>query len=166
MSPPKTFSPAPGEGVFRLRIPSIDLEHMVVEGVGTEELQKGPGHYPACGPGFGRPLCTDFDEIWPGEKGRVVVSGHRTTYGSPFWDLDKLESGDEIMIETRWSDQPIVYEVSETKIVSPNSPIVVIPSDRAELALTTCNPKFSAEQRLVVFAEMQTATADVNGGRV
>lgn len=94
--PPSSFRPDPGRPGFRLKIPAIDVSQIVVDGVGTEELRKSPGHYPSCRPGFEQPLCTDFREAWPGEKRRVIVSGHRTTYGAPFWDLDKLKTGDRI----------------------------------------------------------------------
>lgn len=149
---PSDFQPRPGEPVFRMRIPKIDFRKMVVEGVETEDLRRGPGHYPKCRPGFDRPLCTEFDEIWPGERGRVVVSGHRTTYGAPFWDLNKLQEGDEIITETKWGS--FTYEVTSTETVSPGSLGIVIPSDNPEIVLTTCNPRFSAAERLIVFAEM------------
>jgi hypothetical protein len=71
---PESYQPGPGEPAFRLRIPKLDKSYVVVEGVGTEDLKKGPGHYPSCRPEFGRPLCTEFEEIWPGEEGRVIVS--------------------------------------------------------------------------------------------
>lgn len=152
--PPKGFEPGPGVPVFRLRIPTIGLNKIVVEGVGVDELRLGPGHYPKCRPGFEAPLCTPFQEVWPGEKGRVIVSGHRTTYGQPFWDLDKLRRGDEIRVDTKWGD--FVYIVRDIEIVAPDSRAIVIQNDRAELVLTTCNPKFSAAERLIVFASMET----------
>ncbi len=153
--PPKGFSPGPGSPVFNLVIPAIDVDQMVVEGVGIEELKKGPGHYPKCRVGFVKPLCTEFEEMWPGEKGRVIVSGHRTTYGQPFWDLDKLRAGDEIVTKTKWGD--FTYRVTKREIVPPDSLAIAVPSDRAEIVLTTCNPKFSAAQRLIVFARMVEA---------
>ena len=149
---PDDYNPGPGEAVFRLRIPQIDVDQMVVEGVGVEELKKGPGHYPSCRSGFQRPLCTEFEEMWPGEKGRVIVSGHRTTYGAPLFNLDRLERGDEVITETRWGE--FTYEVTRSEIVQPDSLAIAVQSDRAEIVLTTCNPKFSAAQRLVVFAEL------------
>ena len=152
--PPEDFAPEPGEPVFRLRIPALDLRTVVVEGVGTEELRLGPGHYPECRSGFPPPLCMEFDSPWPGETGRVIVSGHRTTYGQPFWDLDKLRRGDEIEAVTRWGT--FTYEVTSKQIVSPTDATVVRPSDIAEVVLTTCNPRFSAAERLIVYAEMQT----------
>lgn len=153
--PPRRFAPGPGDPVFRLRAPSIGLDHIVVEGVGAEQLELGPGHYPSCGRGFARPLCTDLDEVWPGEQGRVIVSGHRTTYGAPFWDLDKLEKGDVVLTQTRWGS--FTYRVSGKEIVAPDSLDIANPeaTDGYEIAFTTCNPKFSAAQRLIVFAEME-----------
>lgn len=147
--PPASYRPGPGDPVFELDIPKIDVSSVVVEGVGTEELRKGPGHYPSCRPGFSRPYCTEFEEAWPGERGRVIVSGHRTTYGHPFFDLDKLRIGDEIITTTRWGT--FTYEVTKREIVRPDSLAIAIQSDAAEIVLTTCNPKYSAAERLIVF---------------
>jgi sortase A len=156
--PPKSFDPGPGDPVFRLEIPAIDLSRMVVEGVGTEELKLGPGHYPQCGGGFTKPYCTKLPAVWPGQPGRVIVSGHRTTYDAPFWALDRLEEGDEVITETRWGD--FSYEVSGTEIVPPDSRDIANPAatEGRELVLTTCNPRFSAAQRLIVFAEIKEAS--------
>lgn len=151
---PADFLPEPGAPVFRLIIPTLDVDYVVVEGVGIEELRLGPGHYPSCRSGFRDPLCTDFPATWPGESGRVIVSGHRTTYGAPFYDLDRLEPGDEIIIEAKWGSGRFVYEVTDDRIVSPHSSEVVTPGVEPELVLTTCNPKFSAAERLVVFSRL------------
>ena len=158
-SPPDDYDPDPGDPVFRISIPKIHLNgdkgFMVVEGVGEEELKKGPGHYPACGPKFDQPLCTTFPEVWPGEKGRVVVSGHRTTYLHPFFHIDQLKRGDEIQIDTKWGD--FTYEVIEQRAVLPDDPNIIIQKDdAAELVLTTCNPPYSASQRLITYARMVT----------
>ncbi|MDQ4058034.1 MAG: sortase [Actinomycetota bacterium] len=153
---PDSFRPGPGDPVFRMTIPRMDFRQVVVEGVDTDELKKGPGHYPDCREGFTKPLCTDAKEVWPGERGRAIVSGHRTTYGAPFWDLDRLREGDEISLETRWGD--FTYEVTGTEVVLPNAKDIATPDTRRpELVLTTCNPRFSASERLVVFAEMEAA---------
>jgi sortase A len=151
--PPPDYNPRPGQPVFLLRIPTIDVNQVVVEGVGTEDLRKGPGHYPSCRGEFTKPLCTEFPEAWPGERGRVIVSGHRTTYGAPFWDLNRLKTADRIHIETKWGD--FTYEVTKKDLVRPDSPAVVIQElEERELALTTCNPRFSAAQRLIVYATL------------
>jgi sortase A len=154
--PPAGFRPGSGEPVFRIKFPVIDLSQIVVEGVGTEELRKGPGHYPSCRPGFEETPCTEFKEAWPGQDRRVIVSGHRTTYGAPFWDLDKLERGDRIVTETKWGI--FTYTVTGQRIVEPDARDIVIPGSIGELVLTTCNPKFSAAERLIVFAELKNTS--------
>ena len=156
---PESYQPGAGKHAFRMEIPAIDFDQIVVEGVGTDELKKGPGHYPDCRPGFEKPLCTPFEEVWPGEEGRVIVSGHRTTFGAPFYDIDKLKRGDRIVTETKWGEY--TYEVTIKTIVEPDSPLVVIDtrqddSREPELVLTTCNPRFSAAERLIVYAELST----------
>ncbi|MGH2752471.1 MAG: sortase [Actinomycetota bacterium] len=148
-----SFEPGPGDPVFRIVIPKIGVRNMVVEGVETEHLRKGPGHYPDCRAGFSKPLCTTKDEVWPGEVGRVIISGHRTTYGAPFERVDRLRPGDEIRLEAKWGD--FTYEVTTSEIVLPNAQDIATPvSDRPELVLTTCHPRFSAAQRLIVSAEL------------
>lgn len=152
--PPRSFKPGPGDPVFKMSLPTIDkIGLTVVEGVDSDALAAGPGHYPSCRSGFSKPLCTEGDEVWPGEVGRTIVSGHRTTHAAPFWDLDKMERGDDISFETKWGD--FTYEVTRTVVVPADSLEIANPaSNKAELALTTCNPRFSAAERLVVFAEM------------
>lgn len=158
LGPPDGYAPGPGEPVFRLRIPKrgVNIDEMVVEGVDVEHLRTGPGHYPSCRRGFKRPLCTEWDAAFPGEAGRVIVSGHRTTYGAPFWGIDKLRPGDEIRVTARWGE--FVYEVTEQRIVKPDSLAIAVQSDEAELVLTTCHPRFSAAQRLIVFSKLKEAT--------
>src|SRR5688572_22535163 len=55
----------------------------VVQGVTLTDLQRGPGHYPGT--------------AMPGDKGNFAVAGHRTTYGAPFFHLDQLRKGDEVV---------------------------------------------------------------------
>ena len=148
--PPDDFAPRVGRPVFRLRIPAIGVNEIAVEGVATEQLDVGPGHYPTCRKGVDKTLCTPWDSAWPGEDGRVVVSGHRTTHGAVFWDLDKLKPGQKIITETKWGT--FTYEIDRTRIVPESSRQIVVPGNRAEIVLTTCHPKFSAAQRLIIIA--------------
>lgn len=128
-----------GESFAFLTIPKIGIEGLVVyEGVDTETLKKGPGHMSRT------PL--------PGQPGNAVISGHRTTHGRPFFDVDMLEPGDRIEMET--SSGLHVYEVRELQIVAPTDVWVTDPRPGAWLTMTTCNPKYSARERLIVFAEM------------
>jgi sortase A len=128
-----------GEPFGFMTIPSIELTDVAVfEGVDRETLQSGPGHVRAS------PL--------PGQPGNAVMSGHRTTYGRPFFDFDLLELGDEIEVETAIGTH--LYAVREVIVVEASDVWVADPKPGGWLTLTTCEPKFSARQRLVVFAEM------------
>jgi sortase A len=140
-------APVPGDAVALLRIPELGLEKAVVEGVGVPDLKKGPGHYP--------------DTPMPGEKGNAAIAGHRTTYGAPFGDLDKLSRGDPILVTTHTGNYR--YEVDHLRVVDPSEAWVLDDAGDDRLTLTTCNPKFSAAQRLIVVAKLTsqgtTATA-------
>jgi sortase A len=132
--PPAT--PAEGDWVGTIEIPRIGINKVFVEGTGREDLKKGPGHYP------GTPL--------PGQMGNAAIAGHRTTYGHPFFDLDQLGPGDKIV--TTSVAGRYTYQVRDTLIVKPEDTYVVDNTPDAELTLTTCNPKYSARERLVVKA--------------
>jgi sortase A len=90
-----------------------------------------------------------------------VLSGHRTTYGAPFGNVDRLAPGDVIDIQVRF--RTYHYRVTGSRIVKPDQSSVLLPvPDRPGvrptarlLTVTTCNPRFSAAQRLIVFAEMK-----------
>ncbi len=138
----KVESPPDDGAAFALiRIPKIDRLQdgwNVVEGVSTQNLKNGAGHMP--------------DTALPGQPGNAVISGHRTTYGEPFRELDALDPGDRIEVDTALGTH--IYVVRETRIVAPTDVWVADPREGAWLTLTTCHPKLSARQRLVVFAEL------------
>lgn len=128
-----------GEPVAQLRIPSIDLDWTVVEGVGVADLKKGPGHFPET------PL--------PGQLGNAAIAGHRTTYGAPFFDLDKLKVGDTIEVGTLAG--LYTYRVTGTTVVNPDQYAAVIPTvdpSIATLTLATCTPAYTARDRLIITA--------------
>jgi sortase A len=127
-----------GEPLGLITIEKIGLEAVVFEGVDRETLKEGPGHMPWT------PV--------PGQPGNAVISGHRTTYGRPFYDLDQLVPGDRIAVETAVGVS--VYEVRTIEIVLPTDVYVTEPIPGAWLTLTTCHPRFSARERLIVQAEM------------
>ncbi len=129
---------ADGDVIALLRIPKLEIEQAVFQGTDTEILKQGPG----------RLAGTAF----PGQPGNSVLSGHRTTYGAPFFALDDLVAGDEILVETAVGIH--TYLVRELVIVSPFDVWVAEHREGAWLTLTTCNPIGSARERLVVFAEM------------
>lgn len=160
LTPPAAIQPLAyprlGSGFAIVRVPRLGRhwKYVIVEGTGTEQLKKGPGHYPGT--------------ALPGEVGNFAVAGHRTTYLAPFYNLDRVHAGNRIYIETRsaW----FVYRVQRIpgttakaqEIVSPSDVQVAYPvPDQPDPALqptlrvltfTTCNPRYSAEQRLVIHA--------------
>jgi sortase A len=152
--PAKPASPLPlGSPLFTIKIPKIALETAVVEGVGREQLKKGPGHFPSCSQ---VPAGEDTDcvqqTVYPGEHGNVAISGHRTTYGAPFFNLQQLEQGDIIDIIS--GPARYRYRVRGQQVVDPTTGYnVVLDHGHDELTLTTCNPRFSASQRLIISAD-------------
>jgi sortase A len=128
---------AVGDSLTRIKIPAIDVDMVVVEGTTDSALQAGAGHYPNT------PL--------PCEGGNVAIAGHRTTYGKPFANLDKLQPGDTVELDT-----PIggcVYQVAKDPfVVEPTDISVLAATPARTLTLTTCTPKGSAAQRLVIQA--------------
>ncbi len=126
-----------GDVMARLQIPAIDQDVYVVPGVRLTDLKDGPGHYP--------------DTPLPGQLGNASIAGHRTTYGAPFFDVDQLRPGDEIIVTMITGDR-FVYLVTGTEIVSAADYWVVTTGnpDIAELTLTSCDPKYTARDRIVV----------------
>jgi sortase A len=115
--------------------------YVVVEGEDTDSLRKGPGHYPR----------TD----WPGQGKTVAVAGHRTTYGAPFRTIDKLDRGDEVVMEMPYGR--FTYRVEKRQIVKPSATWVIRDVGRERLVLSACHPLYSAAERVIVFARLQSA---------
>tara|TARA_Y100000816_G_C26099782_1_gene582624 strand:+ start:1 stop:1530 length:1530 start_codon:yes stop_codon:yes gene_type:complete len=118
-----------------LEIPNTNISQYVVSGTDDQSLQFGPGHY----------LGTSL----PGSGGNVGIAGHRTTYGAPFSRLDSVQIGDEMYLTV--GSNKYHYVVDEIEIVDPVTGEYVL-YDRGDdrLTLTTCHPRYSARQRLVV----------------
>ncbi len=137
-----------GKAFAILRIPRFgaDFARPVLEGIDRETLTKGIGHYP--------------DTAMPGLVGNFAVAGHRTTYGRPLHNIDKLRQGDVIVVETKANY--VVYAVARHVIVTPDHVEVIAPVPQrpgvrpteAWMTMTACEPKYSALYRYVVFAEL------------
>ncbi len=138
----------------RIEIDSIGVDWYYVEGVTRDALRKGPGHYP--------------DTPYPGQAGNAAIAGHRTTYGSPFASIDRIEPGDSIKITTAQGEfyyEVLPYDDGEGNevghlIVSPTDVEVVEDQGDNRITLTACHPKFSARQRIIVSAKLVSAPGD------
>ena len=140
-----------GQGLTRLEIPKLNVKVLVVEGTTPAALKAGAGHYQQT------PL--------PGEAGNVAIAGHRTTYGRPFNRLDEMRAGDIVYLDTPFSrfEYKVVPsfdgKANPHAVLPTDYHVVARPKDRNAhwLTLTTCHPKGSARERLVLRLEL-TAT--------
>jgi sortase A len=130
-----------GQAIGRLRIPHIHANFVMVEGTDAAALRKGPGHY--------------SDTPMPGMPGTVAVAGHRTTYLAPFNKLDKLRKGDEVRLEMPYAT--VTYRVERRRIVKPTAVWVTRGVGYNRLVMTACHPKYSAAERIAVFARQVSA---------
>ena len=123
-----------------MEIASINLNQFIVSGTDEQSLEFGPGHY--------------MQTALPGTGGNVGIAGHRTTYGAPFENLDKLNIGDEVSVTI--GNNKFIYSVTELKVVDAiGEEYVLLDQGDSRLTLTTCHPKYSAKERLVVTAELK-----------
>jgi sortase A len=127
-----------GEAIGRIDLPTLDRDYAMVEGTGEGPLRKGPGHY--------------VETPLPGQHGTFGVAGHRTTYLAPFRYVDQLEAGEPIIAEMPYGT--FTYRVEKTLIVEPEEVWVKNPVSHDRIVLTACHPPFSAEERIVVFGEL------------
>ena len=140
VTPPK---PLPGDAIARIAIPRLKQEWIVVEGTAPGDIATAPGHY-------------EFSQM-PGQAGNFAVAGHREP--GIFWDLDKVKTGDQIVVESRKGT--FTYVVTRNFITSPQSWPEVnkyppgFNRGTKILTLTTCNPKWDNYERLVIHAVIQ-----------
>ena len=125
--------------VGRLTILSANINHYVVFGATSNKLEYGPGYI----------LGTSL----PGSGGNFAIAGHRTTYGAPFGNLDRVKIGETIIFQTNTNQYK--YKIVDLKIVSPDDNYVLDNYGDDRITLTTCHPKFSAKQRLVVVGQLE-----------
>ncbi|HEU4798860.1 MAG TPA: sortase [bacterium] len=128
---------------FLLSIPKIKLRWMIHEGTTIRHLRRtGAGHIPRT--------------ALPGQRGVVGIAGHRTTYGAPFFKLNRVGIGDDVILQTRGGT--FVYRVYKVRTVKPSKVEVLKPMPGQRLlVLSTCTPPYSAKFRLVVFAKLVPA---------
>lgn len=164
-----------GTGVANIYLPRLgrDYHWTIVQGTGQDELAKGPGHY--------------VQTAMPGEIGNFGVAGHRVGKGEPFLNIDKLRTGDAIVVETKsyWWVYRVLgsptgadpqgklatvdvkggsVQVPGREIVDPSAGRVLQPvpnnADKtpaeALITLTTCHPKFTAAQRMIIHGSLDS----------
>jgi sortase A len=133
-------TPAYGESLALLEIPTLGLIQVVAEGTRPSDLVSGPGHLRSS--------------AGPGEIGNVVIMGRRTAFGGPFADLGELRKGDEVVLTTERGR--FVYEMVATVRVEPGDVDGVTATQDARLTLITADPPLQATRRLVAVAALTT----------
>lgn len=129
---------APGEVVGGIIVPRVGLDSAVVEMADvddTENLDRGPAHIKGT--------------ALPGREGNCVIAGHRATHGRPFYGLDSLAPGDEIVLVDS-AGRRARYAVTRVLITGPDDVSVLAPTREPTVTLISCHPVFSTKQRLVV----------------
>ncbi|MEU6256573.1 class E sortase [Streptomyces sp. NPDC047043] len=144
----------PGQGFAILHIPKLDVVVPIAEGVSNKKvLDKGMvGHYSEG----------KLKTAMPGAKtGNFALAGHRNTHGEPFRYINRLQKGDEVVVETQ--DKYYVYKMTSTlPVTSPSNTSVIGPVPPQSgftkpgryITLTTCTPEFTSKYRLIVWGKM------------
>lgn len=137
----------PGEAWGLLYIPRFGADYTVpvLDGTGPEIDSAVLGRY-------------DNSPV-PGAEGNLALAGHRQTYGAVLWDMDTLQNGDRLYLQTAngwW-----VYETRKVHIVLPSDVEVLDPNpldpggpaSGSWLTLTTCHPPYTVRERMITHAE-------------
>ena len=132
---PATVHPQHGDPVARLRIPSIGLDTVVVEGADRDQLDRGPGHVVGSG--------------LPGGRNDVVILGHRSIAGAPFADIGELARGDRIDVEAPWGQAQ--YRVTGVTTAGDIDHLGVRPR---HMALVTSGTSMQTSDHVVIRARL------------
>ncbi|TQO19988.1 sortase A [Rhodoglobus vestalii] len=127
-----------------------DYARPIAESVNLREVlnTQGVGHYTGT--------------QMPGEVGNFAVAAHRTGWGDPFLNIDKLQLGDSIYAETeagwyRYIFRSLEYvAASGVGVLNPVPQVDgVVASDRL-MTLTSCNPIHTTDERIIAYAVYDT----------
>jgi sortase A len=150
---PPTVGVAPANTVRfgTLMVPRFGSEYHreIAEGVGVDDVLKtGIGHYPGT--------------QMPGDVGNVALAAHRDGWGAGFSGIVNLRVGDSIYLETRAGWYKYLFRSMEyvyPSAVEVLAPVPTLPdkspTDRI-LTLTSCNPEFTAAERVIAYGVYDT----------
>jgi sortase A len=123
-APPAASGPSAlpiGEPIGRIEVPRLHVSAAVANGDDDGTLRVATGHLP--------------DTPFPWEAGNSALAGHRDTF---FRELRNIRVGDEMRVATPYGD--FNYQVSRTRIVTPDDLSVLEPTAEPTLTLVTCYP--------------------------
>ena len=132
--------PTPGpEQAVRIQIPALGVDAPIVQGDGWDQLKKGVAQH------IGTPN--------PGSNGNLILSAHNDVFGEIFRDLDKLKTGDQVIMFT--NQRTFTYIVRQSQIVEPTQTEVMLQTKEAVVTLISCYPYMVDNQRIVITAYLQ-----------
>ncbi len=141
--PSNAYAPTPEIRHGLLEIPKIGVSQTLFEGVTLTAINRGPSHWPGS--------------AMPGEVGNAVIAGHRTTYSKPFWALNELVAGDELIFTI--GDERIIYLLDRIEIVNPSDIHIIDQTHERTATLFACHPRGSARQRIVGHFTIKNTTS-------
>jgi sortase A len=147
----KEPSTRPGDAIGLLRIPALGdaYEVPILNGTELGVLAKGVGHYSST--------------AQPGQTGNFALAGYRVTHGQPFARLLGLDSGDQIIVETRYAtytyllDEPprqLTVKDTDTWVIDPVPGKPQLKPTQALITLTTCPDLFHSTKRSIGFGHL------------
>lgn len=125
-----------------------DYSRPIIEGTGSDILDTlGLGHYGTTS--------------MPGAPGNFAVAGHRQTHGAVLDNIHLLVPGDKIYVQTK--DGYYTYVFRNNQIVLPSRTDVLLPvptqpgatPTESYLTMTSCNPRFGAEERIIAYSLLE-----------
>lgn len=148
-APKVATAPAYGESIGIIYVPRFGASYSrpVMEGTESDVIDTlALGHYEGT--------------AMPGGLGNFALAGHRQTHGVVLDDIDTLEPGDKIFVQTK--DGFYTYVFRNDEVVLPSGTDVLLPVPRVPvgkptervLTLTSCNPKLGSEERIVAYSTM------------
>lgn len=150
-APPEAARPTGGRGAagtMTLTVPKLDLKDVAVPTGSTQDELDREGIIHLEGTGV------------PWQEGsNTFIVGHAlgfmwTRVPYVFYELDKMEPGDEIIVEDPTGEE-YVFQVYDRMTVRPADYWVTYPEDgRTIISLQTCTPTPTFENRLVVRGEL------------
>ena len=135
------------------RLKSDVWQTPLLENVSDRALTLGVGHYSST--------------AQPGQPGNFALAGHRATFGEPFARIERLQPGDEVIVQT--ANEWHVYRMIADRIVQPSENWVLaqapeipeLADAQSIITITTCEPRFNSTERWIWFGELvETRPAD------
>nr|WP_245413116.1 class E sortase [Arthrobacter celericrescens] len=145
--PAVSAAPGYGETIGIMYVPRFgaDYSRPIVQGTGPDVLDSlGLGHYEGTG--------------MPGAAGNFAVAGHRQTHGAVLDSIHQLVPGDRIYVQTKAGYYTYVYRNNQIVLPSRTDVLLPVPTKAGApprdsyLTMTSCNPRFGSEERIVAYS--------------